>query len=90
MPMWLRKLLEADGQIKNANEAPRTSKPLKAKTMENQISGVVEVVQRLLLQDSETEYAYTCHPCVQHVSKLQKEGKESGGLQRSSLRSKLN
>lgn len=29
----------------------------------------------LLEQSSSTKYAYVCHPCVQHVSKLKREGK---------------
>ncbi len=29
----------------------------------------------LLEQSSSTKYAYVCHPCVQHVSKLKREGR---------------
>jgi hypothetical protein len=75
MPAWLRQLLEADGQFQTAKEPLRTGKSLKVRIIENHVSGVVSVVERLLQQDHTTEYAYTCHPCVQHVSKLQKEGK---------------
>ncbi|KAK3903334.1 peptidase family C78-domain-containing protein [Staphylotrichum tortipilum] len=36
--------------------------------------GVVSVLAVLLEQSSSTKYAYVCHPCVQHVSKLKREG----------------
>jgi hypothetical protein len=37
--------------------------------------GVVPVLEQLLEQSSTTKYAYLCHGCVHHVSKLKKEGK---------------
>ncbi|KAL2163131.1 hypothetical protein VTH06DRAFT_6967 [Thermothelomyces fergusii] len=36
--------------------------------------GVVSVLGILLEQSSSTKYAYLCHPCVQHISKLKREG----------------
>ncbi|TDZ14139.1 Ubiquitin carboxyl-terminal hydrolase ZUFSP [Colletotrichum orbiculare MAFF 240422] len=36
--------------------------------------GVISVIEQLLQQSRSTEYAYLCHPAVQHVSKLKKEG----------------
>jgi zinc finger-containing ubiquitin peptidase 1 len=75
MPAWLRQLLEADGRFQTSKEPSLLGKSPKIRIIENQVSGVVSVVERLLQQDHTTEYAYTCHPCVQHVSKLQKEGK---------------
>lgn len=36
--------------------------------------GVIGVLAQLLEQCSTTKYAYLCHPCVQHISKLKKEG----------------
>ena len=75
MPTWLRQLLEADGQAKTINEISRTGELAKAKFIENQVSGVKPVIELLLNQDPLTKYAYICHPCVQHVSKLRKEGK---------------
>jgi zinc finger-containing ubiquitin peptidase 1 len=74
MPAWLRQLLEADGQFQATKEASRMGKSPKIKITENHVSGVVSVVEQLLQQENTTEYAYTCHPCVQHVSKLQREG----------------
>ncbi|KAK5663075.1 hypothetical protein OQA88_6491 [Cercophora sp. LCS_1] len=36
--------------------------------------GVILVIAQLLEQCSSTKYAYLCHPCVHHISKLKKEG----------------
>ncbi|KAK3359268.1 peptidase family C78-domain-containing protein [Lasiosphaeria hispida] len=36
--------------------------------------GVVSVIAQLLEQCSSTKYAYLCHPQVQHISKLRREG----------------
>lgn len=74
MPTWLRHLLEADGKARTINEISRAGRLLRIKVIENQVSGVIPVVEQLLGQDLLTEYAYICHPCVQHVSKLQREG----------------
>lgn len=37
-------------------------------------AGVIPVLEQLLRQNSTTRTAYLCHPSVQHVSKLKKEG----------------
>ncbi|KAK8017609.1 hypothetical protein PG993_013935 [Apiospora rasikravindrae] len=37
-------------------------------------TGVIGVLEQLLESNPSTKYAYLCHPCVQHVSKLKKEG----------------
>ncbi|KAL1877107.1 hypothetical protein VTK73DRAFT_8844 [Phialemonium thermophilum] len=36
--------------------------------------GVIPVLVQLLKQSSTTKYAYLCHSCVHHVSKLKREG----------------
>ncbi|KAF6824530.1 peptidase family c78 [Colletotrichum plurivorum] len=36
--------------------------------------GVITVLEQLLHQSRSTEYSYLCHPAVQHISKLKKEG----------------
>ncbi|KAK8041197.1 peptidase family C78-domain-containing protein [Apiospora phragmitis] len=37
-------------------------------------TGVIGVLEQLCESNPLTKYAYLCHPCVQHVSKLKKEG----------------
>ncbi|KAK4127700.1 DUF1671-domain-containing protein [Parathielavia appendiculata] len=41
---------------------------------QNTSQGVVSVIAQLLEQSTSTKYAYLCHPCIQHVSKLRREG----------------
>ncbi|RYO79874.1 hypothetical protein DL766_000946 [Monosporascus sp. MC13-8B] len=36
--------------------------------------GIIPVIEQLLRQSPTTCYAYLCHPCVQHISKLRREG----------------
>ncbi|RYP66096.1 hypothetical protein DL770_008866 [Monosporascus sp. CRB-9-2] len=36
--------------------------------------GIIPVIEQLLQQSPTTRYAYLCHPCVQHISKLRREG----------------
>ncbi|RYP41144.1 hypothetical protein DL769_011643 [Monosporascus sp. CRB-8-3] len=35
--------------------------------------GIIPVIEQLLQQSPMTRYAYLCHPCVQHISKLRRE-----------------
>ncbi|OIW29870.1 DUF1671-domain-containing protein [Coniochaeta ligniaria NRRL 30616] len=37
-------------------------------------SGVIPVLEQLLQQSNTTKYAYLCHSCVHHVSRLKREG----------------
>ncbi|KAK0663987.1 peptidase family C78-domain-containing protein [Cercophora samala] len=39
-----------------------------------QTAGVVPVLAQLLESSPSTNYAYLCHPCVYHISKLKREG----------------
>lgn len=32
------------------------------------------MLEQLLQQSTTTKYAYLCHPCVHHVSRLKREG----------------
>lgn len=43
--------------------------------MADKTSGVLPVLGQLLEQSATTQYAYLCHPAVQHISKLRREGK---------------
>lgn len=35
---------------------------------------MIPIIARLLKSSSDTHYAYLCHPAVDHISKLKKEG----------------
>jgi hypothetical protein len=74
MPAWLRTLLENDGVPKIASRLDHNGKVRKLMAVENHGSDILPVVGNLLSQDEATRYAYLCHPCVLHISKLKKEG----------------
>lgn len=43
-------------------------------SLTHRVIGIIPVVEQLLQQSPTTHYAYLCHPCVQHISKLRREG----------------
>lgn len=44
------------------------------KKIGNYVPGVMPILEMLIEQNPDTAYAYTCHPSVEHVSKLKNEG----------------
>ncbi|KAI2608337.1 DUF1671-domain-containing protein [Hypoxylon fragiforme] len=40
--------------------------------------GIIPVLSKILQQNPRTHYAYLCHPAVQHISKLRREGSFCG------------
>ena len=78
MPDWLVVLLKKNGQVTSQGE----QHPLLAAILGNKLTtaGVVSVLALLLEQSPSTKYAYLCHPSVQHVSKLRREGMPPSSL----------
>ncbi|KAH9221152.1 peptidase family C78-domain-containing protein [Leptodontidium sp. 2 PMI_412] len=74
MPSWLVKLLEEDGAVKTSNVLERDGKMRKVKICPNMTAGIVPVLEQLLNQDEQVDFAYFCDPAVKHVSKLRREG----------------
>ncbi|KAH8821704.1 peptidase family C78-domain-containing protein [Xylogone sp. PMI_703] len=74
MPSWLVKLLESDGEVRTTNRLDSSGRIKKVQVPTNYTSGLIPVIAQLLEQDRTTQYAYLCHPAVQHVSKLRREG----------------
>lgn len=74
MPSWLVKLLEEDGAVKTVTKLSVDGKLKKVRICPNMTAGLIPVLEQLLHQDPETEYAYLCSPDVRHVSKLKREG----------------
>jgi zinc finger-containing ubiquitin peptidase 1 len=72
MPDWLVVLLKKGGQVTSQGE--RRVMVSSIWLVQLTMLGVVSVLALLLEQSSSTKYAYLCHPCVQHVSKLKREG----------------
>lgn len=76
MPPWLVELLESDGATTTENRLGTDGKLRKAQVCKNHAADIIPVLEQLLHQDKNTQYAYLCDPAVRHVSKLKKEGKK--------------
>ncbi|ORY72031.1 peptidase family C78-domain-containing protein [Pseudomassariella vexata] len=63
MPQSLVDLLRRDGQVTSSD-----------RDLHQVFTGVIPVLEQILDQNSRTAWAYLCHPCVWHVSKLKGEG----------------
>lgn len=61
---------------RHAHEKQMPDRLVKMLKKDGQVVGehVIPVLKQMLEQSASTEYAYLCHPCVQHVSKLRLEG----------------
>ncbi len=75
MPDWLVSLLKKSDQA-NKSEGELTDAASRDIYIaaDLTIQGVISVLAQLLEQSSSTKYAYLCHPRVQHISKLKREG----------------
>ncbi|ETR97900.1 DUF1671-domain-containing protein [Trichoderma reesei RUT C-30] len=62
------------GKYAHEDEMPAWLVRLLETKGELRAGGVVPVLQQLLEMSTRTEYAYLCHPGVQHVAKLRREG----------------
>lgn len=74
MPSWLRKQLEIGAKVKYINQIHADGHLSRVETVANEISGTVPVLAQLCEQDRALSKAYLCHPDVQHVVKMAKEG----------------
>ncbi|KFY14519.1 hypothetical protein V492_02573 [Pseudogymnoascus sp. VKM F-4246] len=74
MPGWLHNLLLSDGMPKTITKLTPSGGIKRVTKIGNYVSGVMPVIEKLIEQDPDTAYAYTCHPSVEHVSKLKNEG----------------
>ena len=73
MPAWLVRLLETKGELRAGGKGILSNLLLRTEQITS-LAGVVPVLQQLLEMSTRTEYAYLCHPGVQHVAKLRREG----------------
>lgn len=74
MPDWLINLLQKEGQIDQPGKPAHLPRSSSAASSSDTVSGVIPVLEQLLQQSTTTKYAYLCHPCVHHVSRLKREG----------------
>lgn len=74
MPAWLHNLLLSDGMPRTTTKLNSSGGIKTVTKIGNYVPGVMPVLEILIEQDPETAYAYTCHPSVDHISKLKNEG----------------
>ncbi|KHN95433.1 Seryl-tRNA synthetase, class IIa [Metarhizium album ARSEF 1941] len=83
MPNWLARKLARDGQVCTDGKKPAGKRRImatnwdEARELKGVFAGVIPALARLVGKSRSISYAYFCHPCVQHVSKLRREGKRN-------------
>ncbi|KAL8909643.1 MAG: hypothetical protein Q9207_000141 [Kuettlingeria erythrocarpa] len=74
MPAWLYKQLERGAKVSIANRIGRSGRLVRTEVIANETPGVLPVLAQLCQQDQTLSKVYLCHPGVQHVFKMAKEG----------------
>lgn len=78
MPNWLYKQLDKGPNVTTVNRLGRDGRLQRHEVVENQTPGIVPVLAQLCAADRSVEEAYLCHPSVQHVGKMAREGSFCG------------
>ena len=74
MPASLRKQLERGAKVTFVNQIGPAGQLMRVETVANETHGVVPVLSQLCEQDRYLSNVFLCHPEVQHVVKMSKEG----------------
>ena len=74
MPVWLRQQLESSGKSSKYHRLGSDGKIVQIEKMNNETTGVIEVLGKLCDNDRSVKIAYLCHPAVQYISKTKREG----------------
>lgn len=74
MPPWLRKQLEQGAKVTSRNTIGADGSLVKVETIANETRDIIPVLGQLCEQDPSVEHAFFCHPGVQHVVKMSREG----------------
>ena len=74
MPVWLRKQLEQGAKVTSRNTISPNGSLIRVETIANETRGIIPVLAQLCQQDPTVERAFLCHPSVQHVVKMSREG----------------
>lgn len=74
MPRWLRKLLEQGAKVTTCNRISADGSLVRYESIANETRGILPILSQLCEQDRSLSKVYLCHPDVQHVGKLAKEG----------------
>ena len=74
MPAWLRRQLEDGAKVTCKNTISLDGKLVKVETVANETRDIIPVLAQLCQQDRSVQRAFLCHPNVQHVAKMSREG----------------
>ncbi|KAI9837588.1 MAG: hypothetical protein M1819_007239 [Sarea resinae] len=78
MPASLRSQLEEGAQVSVVNKIGPDGSLIKIESVANEVKGILPVLAQLCLKDDTVNQAYLCHPGVQHVTKMAREGSFCG------------
>lgn len=74
MPAWLHRQLENGAKVSYINQIGQGGQLVQTEVVANEACGVLSVLAQLCEQDQTLSKVYICHPGVQHVFKMAKEG----------------
>ena len=74
MPLWLRMQLERGAKITAVNQIGPNGQLIRVESVANETRGIMPVIAQLCEQDQSLGKIYLCHPDVQHVVKMSREG----------------
>ncbi len=74
MPEWLHKQLELGAKVTKFNQLTPDGRMYSVETVANETRGILPVLAQLCEQDSHVSRGFICHPDVQHVVKMAREG----------------
>ncbi len=74
MPEWLHKQLELGAKVTIVNQLTHDGRMYRLETVANETRGILPLLAQLCEQDRHVSRGFLCHPDVQHVVKMAKEG----------------
>lgn len=74
MPAWLYRQLERGAKVSIVNQIGQGGGLVRLEVVANEARGILPVLAQLCEQDPTLSKVFLCHPGVQHVSKMAKEG----------------
>ncbi|KAI4128568.1 MAG: hypothetical protein LQ338_002662 [Usnochroma carphineum] len=74
MPAWLYRQLERGAKVSIVNQIGQGGRLVRLEVVANETRGILPVVAQLCEQDHTLSKVYLCHPGVQHIFKMAKEG----------------
>lgn len=74
MPPWLRKQLETGAKSVVENQIGKDGSVIRVEIKANETRGTISVLGSLCEQDNSSSRVYLCHPEVDHIVKMAREG----------------